>query len=234
MDHTDDTPLLLDIQNLSKSFTSGDRDLTILKDVSFQVKSGQTLAITGPSGSGKSTLLNALGGLDNISSGDILYAGRSLRHMSENELALYRNHEVGFIFQLHHLLPQCTAFENVLLPVLAFKNKTDAADCERAKDLLHQVGLDDRLDHYPSQLSGGERQRAALARALINKPKLLLADEPTGSLDQRSAGEVADILIRLNESEKTTLIMVTHAPSLADTMSVQFEIKDSTLVPAIT
>src|SRR5205814_8032829 len=192
---------------------------------------GESAAIVGPSGSGKSTLLNIIGTLDRPSSGQVLLDGRELNQLDDIQLAVVRNREIGFIFQSHHLLPQCTVLENVLVPTLANK---DAAlrngSVERAKRLLEKVGLGARLTHRPGQLSGGERQRVAVARALINQPKLLLADEPTGALDRASAQNLADLLVRLNREEGVTLIVVTHALDLAKRMGRVIELRDGRLV----
>src|SRR5205823_5198899 len=173
---------------------------------SLEIARGESLGIIGPSGSGKSTLLNMMGTLDHPSSGQVLLDGRDLSHLDEDELAKVRNEQIGFIFQAHHLLPQCTVLENVLVPTLANKDRAlrDGA-ADRAKRWLEKVGLAARVTHQPGQLSGGERQRVAVVRALINQPKLLLADEPTGALDRASAGNLADLLVTLNQQEGVTL-----------------------------
>jgi lipoprotein-releasing system ATP-binding protein len=198
-----------------------------LRDVSLEIGRGESVAIVGPSGSGKSTLLNIMGTLDRPSSGQVLLDGRELNQLDDIQLAAVRNREIGFIFQSHHLLPQCTVLENVLVPTLANK---DAAlrngALERAKRLLEKVGLGARLTHRPGQLSGGERQRVAVVRALINQPKLLLADEPTGALDRASAQNLADLLVQLNREEGVTLIVVTHALDLAKRMGRLLELRD--------
>jgi len=202
----------------------------VLRDVTLEIQRGESVAIVGPSGSGKSTLLNIIGTLDRPDSGHVLLDGKDLSRLDDIQLAAVRNREIGFIFQSHHLLPQCTVLENVLVPTLANK---DAAlrngAVERAKGLLDKVGLGARLTHRPGQLSGGERQRVAVVRALINQPKLLLADEPTGSLDRASAENLADLLVRLNREEGVTLIVVTHAPDLAKRMSRVLELRDGEL-----
>src|SRR5882672_1877869 len=188
----------------------------VLREITLQLGRGESVAIIGPSGCGKSTLLNIIGTLDQPSSGQVLLDGQDLTRLDEAGLADTRNRQIGFVFQSHHLLPQCTVLENVLVPTLAIK---DAAlrngAVERAKRLLEKVGLGARLTHRPGQLSGGERQRVAVVRALINQPKLLLADEPTGALDRASAQTLGDLLVQINREEGVTLILVTHALDLA-------------------
>jgi lipoprotein-releasing system ATP-binding protein len=194
------------------------------------VKESETVAIVGPSGSGKSTLLNLLGALDQPDSGEVEVAGKNLGKLDATALAAFRNMEVGFIFQLHHLLPQCTVLENVLIPTLAQKDADPKALRERARVLIEAVGLTHRIDHRPGQLSGGERQRAAIARALIQSPKLLLADEPTGALDHANAVRLADLLADINGREKIAIVMVTHAPDLARRMSRVMELRQGQLI----
>lgn len=201
----------------------------ILHNISLQVDPGESVAISGPSGSGKSTLLNLMGGLDRPTAGRILLDGRDLASLPDEELARVRNREIGFIFQLHHLLPQLSVLENVLLPTLAFPADENAAD--RAEMLLNRVGLGTHLLHRPSQLSGGEQQRTAVVRALINRPKLLLADEPTGSLDAENAEHLGHLLVELNKSEKVTLVLVTHALTLAEKMDRVLELRNGVLNP---
>src|SRR3989442_14408545 len=202
-------PPLLKLTEVSKRYesTTGAESVPVLRDVTLEIRRGESVAIVGPSGSGKSTLLNIMGTLDRASSGQVLLDGRELSRLDDIQLAAVRNREIGFIFQSHHLLPQCTVLENVLVPTLANK---DAAlrngAVERAKRLLDKVGLGARLTHRPGQLSGGERQRVAVVPALINQPKLLLADEPTGALDRASALNLADLLVQLNREEGVTLI----------------------------
>ncbi len=184
----------------------------------------------GPSGSGKSTLLNIMGALDYPSSGTVKLATKKISDLTEKERARMRNLEIGFIFQLHHLLPQCTVLENVLIPTLPLHNRENSSKSyERARTLLDRVGLGKHLYHRPGQLSGGERQRAAVVRALINRPKLILADEPTGSLDQISADQLADLLVELNREEKTTLIVVTHAQEIGQRMGRMFKLSKGKL-----
>jgi ABC-type lipoprotein export system ATPase subunit len=224
---------LLKLEHVSKSYRAaeGSAPVPVLHDVSLQVASGESLSIIGPSGSGKSTLLNIIGTLDHADSGKVLLGGKELNAQDERSLASIRNREIGFIFQAHHLLPHCTVWENVLVPTLADNgSRSDGAPEERAERLLKRVGLGHRLSHRPGQLSGGERQRVAVVRALINEPKLLLADEPTGALDRSSADELAKLLTDLNREENVTLIVVTHALDLARQMQRVFELQNGQLV----
>jgi lipoprotein-releasing system ATP-binding protein len=225
-------PLLLQLSGVSKEFTpaAGAAPLKILSGVNFEVRPGESIAIVGPSGSGKSTLLNLIGSLDRPTAGKVLLDGQDLTALDDRELARVRNQRIGFIFQGHHLLPQCSVLENVLVPTLADGNARNNDARGRAEALLKRVGLADRMDHRPAQLSGGERQRTAVVRALINQPKLLLADEPTGALDQASAGNLADLLVKLNREEKVALITVTHSPGLAGRMGRALEIRGGQLV----
>jgi lipoprotein-releasing system ATP-binding protein len=224
---------LLKLENVSKSYRAaeGRAPVPVLRDVSLEIAAGESLAIVGPSGSGKSTLLNIIGTLDHADSGRVLLGEKDLNTQDEHALATIRNREIGFIFQSHHLLPHCTVWENVLVPTLAEKNSPTQNGAEqRAERLLKRVGLGERFTHRPGQLSGGERQRVAVVRALINQPKLLLADEPTGALDRASADELAKLLGELNREEKVTLIVVTHALDLAQKMGRVLEFKDGQLV----
>ncbi len=204
--------------------------MDVLRGVNLQVAAGESVAIVGPSGSGKSTALNLIGALDRADSGEVIVDGRDVEKLDEEELASYRNTTVGFIFQLHHLLPQCTILENVLVPTLAAAKRDTAAVNARAESLLESVGLEHRLHHRPGELSGGERQRVAVARALINQPKLLLADEPTGALDRTNAARLTELLVELNGAHGVTLIMVTHALDLAQQMGRVLELIDGQLV----
>ena len=226
--------MLLEIRNLTKTYRAPDGGdaVDVLRGVNLQMQAGESLAVVGPSGSGKSTVLNIVGALDKADGGEVVVDGRDVEKLGEEELAAYRNTTVGFIFQLHHLLPQCTILENVLVPTLASANGNRAALRERAEKLLDSVGLKHRLHHRPGELSGGERQRVAVARALINQPKLLLADEPTGALDRVNAARLVDLLVDLNRKEGVTLIMVTHAPDLARQMGRVLELADGQLVEA--
>ncbi len=221
--------MLAELSNVTKSYRSDAGAVPVLNGISLTIAEGETVAITGPSGCGKSTLLNLLGALDQADSGEIRVAGRDLTKLDAQQLAEFRNTTVGFVFQLHHLLPQCTVLENVLVPSIVRKDADRAALRARAAQLLGAVGLSHRLDHRPGQLSGGERQRAAVARALINSPKLLLADEPTGALDRASAERLADLLAEVHQREKITIVMVTHAPELARRMGRMLGLVDGKL-----
>ena len=220
---------LLKLLEVSKRYESatGTESVPVLRDVTLEIRRGESVAIVGPSGSGKSTLLNIMGTLDRPMSGQVLLDARELNQLDDIQLAAVRNREIGFIFQSHHLLPQCTVIENVLVPTLASQNTAlRNGAVERAKRLLEKVGLVERLTHRPGQLSGGERQRVAVVRALINQPKLLLADEPTGALDRAAAQNLADLLVQLNGDEGVTLILVTHALDLAKRMGRLLELRD--------
>jgi ABC-type lipoprotein export system ATPase subunit len=224
---------LLRLSRITKSYpaAAGGEQLTILREVNLELNAGETVAIVGPSGSGKSTLLNIIGTLDRPTSGSVFLEDRDLSQLDDLGLAEVRNAKIGFIFQAHHLLPQCSVLENTLIPTLVTKDREIRESApERAKHLLSRVGLGGRLDHRPGQLSGGERQRVAVVRALINRPRLLLADEPTGALDQASAQNLAQLLIELNREEKVTLIVVTHALELARRMNRVFELANGMLV----
>ncbi len=223
---------MLELINVTKSYQSPATadGVCVLKNITLKVTKGQSLVIVGPSGSGKSTLLNIIGALDHPTSGRVLFDGKDLAEMNEFELAEIRNRQIGFVFQLHHLLPQCTVLENVLLPTLAGKKHLPKKELqERAKNLLQRVGLQEHLLHRPGQLSGGQRQRVAVVRALINRPKLLLADEPTGSLDKDAAENIAELLVELNRSEEVTLITVTHSLKLAEMIGNVMELSDGLL-----
>ena len=210
---SDASPTLI-VEQLTKNYATTAGDLSILRGFDLKMSRGEALAITGPSGSGKSTLLYILGALDAPTSGRVTLAGEQPFKMSEAIQAQFRNSKVGFIFQDHHLLPQCTVLENVLIPMLAGRGADDRAD-SRARELLQRVGLTERISHFPAQLSGGERQRVAVCRSLINHPVLLLADEPTGNLDQATAESVGSLLLDLNREQNTLLICVTHSQELA-------------------
>lgn len=225
--------MILELTGVSKAYDSldGGEPVCVLKEITLRVGSRESLAIVGPSGSGKSTLLNIIGTLDRPTAGEVKFQGEPLNTLSDDQLAAIRNRQIGFIFQAHHLLPQCTVWENVLVPTLASKdtNLRNAAGA-RARRLLERVGLGARLAHRPGQLSGGERQRVAVVRALINQPKLLLADEPTGALDHTSAQNLSQLLVDLNREEGVTLMVVTHALDLARRMERQLELRDGTLL----
>jgi len=221
--------IMLELINVSKNYESpgGAGSVCVLKDISLEVEKGQSLAIVGPSGSGKSTLLNIIGALARPTSGRVLFDDRNLGELGDVELARIRNREIGFVFQLHHLLPQCTVLENVLVPTLTDKGRTSKQKAQRrAVELLERVGLKDWSLYRPGELSVGQRQRVAVVRALINEPKLLLADEPTGSLDERTSQNIADLLVELNKSEQVTLIVVTHSLRLAGCIGHVLELSD--------
>jgi ABC-type lipoprotein export system ATPase subunit len=226
-------PPFLKLYDVSKSYDSvqDGPPVRVLEGVSMEIQKGESVAIVGPSGSGKSTLLNIIGTLDRATRGTVFLGGQDLSRLSEVELAAVRNRQIGFIFQAHHLLPQCTVLENVLIPTLASSDLASRQSApDRARRLLERVGLANRLDHRPGQLSGGERQRVAVVRALINQPSLLLADEPTGALDRAAAEEMARLLIELNREEQVTLLLVTHAGDLAQRMKRIFELNDGRVV----
>lgn len=209
---------ILELCDVAKWYGSGS-DRRILDGLNLAVEPGERFAIVGPSGCGKSTLLNLLGTLDAPSEGRVVVDGVDTAGLDETAVARIRAEKIGFIFQLHHLLPQCTALENALVPTLALTNRPDpAAAADRARRLFDRVGLGDKLDRLPSQLSGGERQRVAVVRALINSPRLLLADEPTGALDEDNAKRLMELLVELNQSEELALVVVTHDRSLAATL----------------
>lgn len=212
---------IVELQNVSKSFPDADGGVVreVLKGVCLSVSKGDRMAIVGSSGCGKSTLLNILGTLDTPTSGTVKFEGRDVIGLSEKEISRLRSESIGFIFQLHHLLPQSTVLENVILPSLALAKRPDAAAVRaRAEQLLKRIGLNGQMHQKPHQISGGERQRVAVVRALINRPRIILADEPTGALDQERAGELVDLLVELNEEEKVALVMVTHDAGLAQRM----------------
>ncbi|HZB45715.1 MAG TPA: ABC transporter ATP-binding protein [Pyrinomonadaceae bacterium] len=218
---------MLEVSNLSKSYPTPRGALDILSDVSLTLKRGDAVSIMGPSGSGKSTLLYVVGALEPPSAGTVTLDGQNPFRLKERELAAFRNKEIGFVFQDHCLLPQCTVLENVLTPTLVAPPNGD--DAGRALSLLEEVGLADRLTHRPAELSGGEKQRVALARALIRKPLLLLCDEPTGNLDQASAERVASLLLELHRKQETILVVVTHSAELAARFPTRFKMVDKRL-----
>ena len=219
----------LRVTNLTKTFPTAAGELTILKNVNLEMRRGHSVSITGPSGSGKSTLLYIIGTLDRPTAGEVEILGENPFQKSEKAMAHFRNETIGFIFQDHHLLPQCSVLENVLIPALA--GAGGAAE-DRAKSLLERVGLSERLAHRPAQLSGGERQRVGICRALINEPALLLADEPTGNLDQNTATSVGSLLLEIAAEQNTLLICVTHSQDLAGRFPDRQELKDGQLIPA--
>ncbi len=229
-----DEPVLLEIEGLVKRYEAGPDQphLSVLEGVDLRVGAGESVAIVGPSGSGKSTLLHVAGGLCPATSGRVAFDGRDLAELDADELAALRNRELGLVFQDHHLLPQCTVLENVLLPTLAGWQPPGRGDAEaRARELCARVGLGERLAHRPGRLSGGERQRVAAVRALINGPRLLLADEPTGSLDARTADELVDLMCELGDELGVSLLVVTHAEPVAGRMGRVLELRGGRLHP---
>lgn len=221
---------MLEVENVSKEYSTPAGPLRIVSEVSLSLPLGSAVSIMGPSGSGKSTLLYLIGALEPPSSGTISLNGQDPFLLNPKDLAAFRNQQIGFVFQDHCLLPQCSVIENVLTPTLVATPNGDAPNqFRRATELLRHVGLAERLDHRPAQLSGGEKQRVALARALIMKPKLLLCDEPTGNLDQKSAQVVADLLLDIHRASETILIVVTHSAELAARFPQRFELKDQHL-----
>ncbi|QLK61719.1 lipoprotein-releasing ABC transporter ATP-binding protein LolD [Enterobacteriaceae bacterium Kacie_13] len=222
--------LLLQCDNLCKTYQEGKMHTDVLRDVTFNMQPGEMMAIVGTSGSGKSTLLHLLGGLDSPTSGEVIFKGQSLNAMSSSAKSELRNRELGFIYQFHHLLPDFTALENVAMPLLIGKKKSAEVQ-ERALSMLEAVGLQHRSNHRPSELSGGERQRVAIARALVNNPSLVLADEPTGNLDQRNADSIFELLGELNVRQGTAFLVVTHDLKLASRLTRQLEMRDGRLQP---
>lgn len=221
---------MIEIQNLVKRYSGPAGDITVLDELELKVLKGDSIAIVGPSGCGKTTLLNILGTLDIPSSGSVSISGKSLEGMDADERARFRNHTLGFVFQQHFLLPQCSVLENVLIPRLAGDwEEGEDETRERAKKLIQELGLEHRLDHMPFQLSGGERLRAAVARALINQPALVLADEPTGSLDPSMGDQVADLFAQLNNQHDVTLVTVTHNMALANRMGRVYSLENGKL-----
>jgi lipoprotein-releasing system ATP-binding protein len=217
---------ILKFENISKSFGNQ----VILKELSVIIQKGETVAIVGPSGSGKTTFLNIAGALDVPDSGKVFFKNQDISSMNENERSEFRNKNIGFVFQQHYLLPQCTVFENVLIPTLSYTNKADKLTAlKRAEYLLDKIGMLEHRHKLPGQLSGGECQRTAFVRALINQPELLLADEPTGSLDEESASKLSEKLIQLNKELNTTLIIVTHSLKLSQQMNTVLQLCNHTL-----
>jgi len=221
---------MIEIQNLVKRYSGPAGDITVLDELELKVLKGDSIAIVGPSGCGKTTLLNILGTLDIPSSGSVSISGKSLEGMDADERARFRNHTLGFVFQQHFLLPQCSVLENVLIPRLAGDwEEGEDETRERARKLIQELGLEHRLDHMPFQLSGGERLRVAVARALINQPALVLADEPTGSLDPSMGDQVADLFAQLNNQHDVTLVTVTHNMALANRMGRVYSLENGKL-----
>lgn len=218
---------MLEATNLTKDYVTPRGPLPILDAINLSLRRGDAVSIMGPSGSGKSTLLYILGALESPTSGSVTLEGQNPFQLAENQLAAFRNQKIGFVFQDHCLLPQCSVLENVLAPTLVAKTNDNFA--ERARTLLQQVGLSERLEHRPAELSGGEKQRVAIARALIRQPLLLLCDEPTGNLDRDSADNVASLLLDLHKQQNTILIVVTHSPELAAKFPIRFEMRGKQL-----
>jgi len=220
---------MISVKGLRKSIRNGARTVDILKGIDFTVPQGQFVAVMGASGSGKSTLLGLLAGLDTPSAGDVRLNGTSISYLPEDRLAQVRGKTIGFVFQSYQLIPTLTALENVLLPY-ELNSESGESGLGRARDLLQSVGLGDRLDHYPVQLSGGEQQRVALARAFILRPPIVLADEPTGNLDTTNGAHVLELLLNLNRSEGTTLVLVTHDPMLAGYADRRIVLRDGLVI----
>ncbi len=223
-------PPILSIREVEKSYKSGSATLSVLKDVNLEVQEGESIAIMGASGCGKSTLLNLIGGLDRVNTGEINFCGFPVNGLSENELTAYRARAIGFVFQFHYLLKDFTALENVMLPLL-MQGKSKRLAADQAWQALEQVSIASRGNHYPSQLSGGERQRTAFARALINDPSLILADEPTGNLDEEHKKLVADLVFSLIRESGKTLLLVTHSEDLAVQADRVYLLKEGLLQP---
>lgn len=218
---------LLELRHVTKVYDGTPTPTVVLEDVDLRIKPGESAAVVGPSGCGKSTLLNVIGALDKPSSGEVLFEGEDVTRLDEAELARFRNKRVGFVFQSHHLLPQCSVLENVLIPTLVNRESSNAR--EHALHLLKRVGLSERLASLPGQLSGGERQRTAVVRALINRPRLLLADEPTGSLNEEGAEKLARLMLELNREEGMALLVVTHSMKIAGLMGRVLELREGRL-----
>ena len=218
--------IILQAKNIDKSFSNGKTKLTVLKDFSLDVDVGQIITIMGQSGSGKTTALNILGTLDQADAGELSINGKQVHDMNETELSTIRNRDIGFVFQFHHLLPEFSAIENILMPTW-INGADDRRD--RALDLIEKMGLSERKDHFPSQLSGGERSRVAVARALMNKPKLVLADEPTGNLDEKNANKLIDLLGKINKDFHQAIVLTTHNPKIARIGHKQFLLENGSL-----
>ena len=218
--------IILQAKNIDKSFSNGKTKLSVLKNFSLDVEVGQIITIMGQSGSGKTTALNILGTLDQADAGELTINGTQVHDMNETELSTIRNRDIGFVFQFHHLLPEFSAIENILMPTW-INGADDRRD--RALDLIEKMGLSERKDHFPSQLSGGERSRVAVARALMNKPKLVLADEPTGNLDEKNANKLIDLLGKINKDFHQAIVLTTHNPKIARIGHKQFFLENGSL-----
>ncbi|UOO90548.1 lipoprotein-releasing ABC transporter ATP-binding protein LolD [Vitreoscilla massiliensis] len=222
--------LVLACYNVSRTYQDGKLKVDVIQSLDLEVKPGESVSIVGASGSGKSTLLHIMGGLDQPSGGEVRLMGQPLKDVSQKELGLLRNQHLGFVYQFHHLLPEFTALENVKMPLLI--GKVGKAEAEqRAKEMLEKVGLGNRVDHRPSELSGGERQRAAIARALVTRPKCLLADEPTGNLDRKNAQVILDLMLDLQREMGTALVVVTHDEELAARFGRMLTMREGRLMP---
>jgi lipoprotein-releasing system ATP-binding protein len=220
---------VLSCQKLYKSFNQGGVELNILNGIDFQVAPGETISITGSSGSGKSTLLHLLAGLDKATSGEIIINGNDFSKLNDNQICAIRNQNLGFIYQFHHLLPEFTALENVLMPIM-ISGYISEAKRNHALELLNRLGLSKRTKHFPGQLSGGERQRVAIARAVVNSPSIVFADEPTGNLDNQTSNHVLDIFFKLQEELKTSLVIVTHDNEIAAKAAKRYRLHDGKLI----
>jgi len=221
---------MLEARDVRKVYRTGKVELPVLQGVSLRIDRGASLAITGPSGAGKSTLLHLLAGLDTPTAGEVIWNGRLLRLMSETERGAFRNQTIGIVFQFYHLLPELTALENVMLPGLVGGRRSSRGLRERARGCLEQVGLSHRASHKPGALSGGEQQRAAIARALVNEPELVFCDEPTGNLDSKTGGEIADLLLAVHRQRRVSLVLVTHEASLAALADQTLVLRDGRIV----
>lgn len=221
-------PTVLKAKGLTKTYTDAHKKLPVLSNLDFEVKAGELIAVVGASGSGKSTLLHCLGGLDKMDAGEVSWADTPIQTLSENKRAMLRNKTLGFVYQFHHLLNEFTALENVALPLL-IQGQSVAFATERAQDLLKRVGLSERSEHKPGELSGGERQRVALARALVCEPKCVLADEPTGNLDRKTAQDMLDLMVKLNQDLNISFVVVTHDTHIAQCMHKTVTLQDGVL-----
>ncbi len=224
--------MIIELNKISKFYENPQTKVrhNVLNEISFAIKKGDSLSIVGPSGCGKSTLLNIIGILDLPTSGTVKFQGKEINSLKNNKLSNIRNKNIGFIFQSHHLLPQLNLLENILLPTIPNKQNYNAKEVlERAKNLLETVGLQDKIHQLPGQLSGGERQRTAVLRALINQPELILADEPTGSLDAESAHQIGELLSKINKEHKVAIVVVTHSMTLAEKMTVVYKLQNGKL-----
>ncbi|MCX8514970.1 MAG: ABC transporter ATP-binding protein [Burkholderiales bacterium] len=228
MNSTLNSPFILQCQQLTKVFQQGDNKIVILNNLNLNVKAGETVSIMGSSGSGKSTLLHLLAGLDKASSGNIIFNNQNLTGLEDSKICQIRNQKLGFIYQFHHLLPEFTALENILMPII-IQTKVSKEKKAYALDILAKMGLSNRVNHFPGQLSGGERQRVAIARAVINNPLLIFADEPTGNLDNTTSNQVLDIFLGLQQELRTSLVIVTHDNQVAEKTNTQYRLLNGVL-----